>query len=620
MANTQTETKKTATKKKPVLKAKSKALAVPVKRAKKTPVEKALAQVVAAISPAEEKEKPDVITEIEQTVEALAKLPQTIQGKGYKLVNLNSTDGAQIVVEKKSAAERLYEWNADRFPYHLVSRVAMKMPAALPLTHFLSADDFEELKDHFPPFYEQLQKTLFARKAMVAKILAENGPIPFEFLCECLNPSINKFIGLGDRYGKIQSVELREGWFGPRVYVKYSYSFWVNGKLKTRMTEHVMRPDGTSKTMMDWGFNLNPSQEKLDELFARGKKVIDLNNKCGYAMITGNLTYKVGWFTREAPATGRAIVDKAGHGLFNPSDREDRYDEEREGAILVECSEASADDVRSVDPTLTIFSFSAKKWGTVHVSQASDITFRDDSFEKLVMPDGDKKLVHTLVKNSDATLTSDLVDGKGGGCVLLLHGKPGLGKTLTAEAVAETLRRPLYAVSVGELGTNPETLEEKLQTVLQTAQRWNAVLLLDEADVFLEARRSGDIDRNAMVGTFLRLLEYYNGVLILTTNRVQDMDKAFYSRISLALRYGDFGSETREQVVANLLSANSVKLDEGAIMQIAKMDVNGRQIKNSIRIARFMAKEEARAVHAADIILVLNKLKDFQESFETKAA
>lgn len=67
------------------------------------------------------------------------------------------------------------------------------------------------------------------------------------------------------------------------------------------------------------------------------------------------------------------------------------------------------------------------------------------------------------------------------------HGPPGTGKTLTAEGIAELLKRPLYMVSVGELGTNPHQLETELNKILDVAHSWGAVLLLDEADVFLGA-------------------------------------------------------------------------------------------------------------------------------------
>lgn len=60
---------------------------------------------------------------------------------------------------------------------------------------------------------------------------------------------------------------------------------------------------------------------------------------------------------------------------------------------------------------------------------------------------------------------------------------------------------------------------------------WRAVLLIDEADVFLERRSPHDINGNAIVGVFLRVLEYCTGILFLTSNRVTTIDEAFRSRI-----------------------------------------------------------------------------------------
>lgn len=136
------------------------------------------------------------------------------------------------------------------------------------------------------------------------------------------------------------------------------------------------------------------------------------------------------------------------------------------------------------------------------------------------------------VTDSKGTI-KDVVSGKGGGLVVVLHGRPGVGKTLTAEAVADLLRAPLYSVTAGELGMTAEQLEKKLRDVLDTVETWGAVLLIDEADVFLEQRSLNDVARNAMVSVFLRALEYHSGVLFLTTNRVHTVDPAFQSRFSL---------------------------------------------------------------------------------------
>jgi SpoVK/Ycf46/Vps4 family AAA+-type ATPase len=124
----------------------------------------------------------------------------------------------------------------------------------------------------------------------------------------------------------------------------------------------------------------------------------------------------------------------------------------------------------------------------------------------------------------------DFVAGKGKGLVGLLYGEPGLGKTYTAEAIAETARMPLYSVSSGALGSDVETISTRLTHILDLATHWRAVLLVDEADVFLTKRTIADLERNAIVSVFLREIEYYPGILILTTNRAESIDAAFRSK------------------------------------------------------------------------------------------
>lgn len=101
---------------------------------------------------------------------------------------------------------------------------------------------------------------------------------------------------------------------------------------------------------------------------------------------------------------------------------------------------------------------------------------------------------------------------------------------LAAEAIAETGKMPLYAVSSGALGHEATQIHERLSVILKLAAHWKAVLLLDEADVFLAQRKVEDIERNAIVSIFLRELEYYEGILLLTTNQVEVIDEAFQSK------------------------------------------------------------------------------------------
>lgn len=202
-------------------------------------------------------------------------------------------------------------------------------------------------------------------------------------------------------------------------------------------------------------------------------------------------------------------------------------------------------------PVVLGFAFSEKLWLEFSLSGVNDIAWNDDAYGSLVLPDDKKTTVRALVeshKYHPAKAIDDVIQGKGKGLVFVLHGPPGTGKTLTAESISELLRCPLYIVSAGELGTDPARLEQELQKILDIAHSWGALLLLDEADVFLEKREVHDIHRNALVSIFLRLLEYFQGILFLTTNRVETFDDAFQSRIHVALRYDELTNKARKEV------------------------------------------------------------------------
>jgi hypothetical protein len=164
-------------------------------------------------------------------------------------------------------------------------------------------------------------------------------------------------------------------------------------------------------------------------------------------------------------------------------------------------------------PAVVGFSFTAKTWGHILVNGLEAIQFHDRAFDQLVLAEERKQLIRALVRFGGEPGADDIVGGKRGGSIFLLHGPPGVGKTLTAEAIAEVLHRPLYYVSMGELGLTPDEMERRLSDVLELCAGWNALTLFDEADVFLETRTTSDITRNAMVCVMLRLLEYHPGIL-----------------------------------------------------------------------------------------------------------
>lgn len=352
------------------------------------------------------------------------------------------------------------------------------------------------------------------------------------------------------------------------------------------------------------------------ELEARGRIFRDAVKNPSYMSYVGEVYQPTwfGWFPMGG--NGRVVVDGPGCRSMMPNVMQTMLmgirdnDDENNKTFEIEDNE-----LYMTSPFVPLFSFRQKRWLVGKVAGLSPVVFKTDVFDKLVLDDERKFIVKSLVEHS-GTSFSDIIGGKSGGFIFLLHGPPGVGKTLTAEATAETLQRPLYMVSVGELGTDPQQLETKLGQILELADRWNAVLLLDEADIFLEQRTDHDLERNAMVGIFLRLLEYFNGVMFLTTNRVKNFDRAFHSRISLALHYGEMDDNTRRKVWTNLLTAADIKIGKGGVNldTLAKMPLNGRQIKNSIRLAQTIAKAKGKSVDEETLLMMSKYAEEFSNS------
>lgn len=252
------------------------------------------------------------------------------------------------------------------------------------------------------------------------------------------------------------------------------------------------------------------------------------------------------------------------------------------------CTEFSEEELLIASPVVLGFAFSEKLWLEFSVSGIADIEWDEGAFDSLVLPDNQKAIVKALVESHThhaAHNIDDVIQGKGKGLVAVLHGPPGTGKTLTAEGVAELLKRPLYMVSAGELGTDPRVLEGELTKILDITHAWGAVLLLDEADVFLEQRTIQDVHRNALVSIFLRLLEYFQGILFLTTNRVETFDDAFQSRIHIALRYLELTTKAKRRVwkmfldkVRAIDGVETAPFSEKDYDQLAKHNLNGRQV------------------------------------------
>ncbi|KAH8879789.1 ATPase [Thozetella sp. PMI_491] len=328
--------------------------------------------------------------------------------------------------------------------------------------------------------------------------------------------------------------------------------------------------------------------------------------------VTGRIVVDIGSFNRFSPYRTRYLSD------WNPKDLA-RLAAHRKANIL------SSSETLNMAPFHHMlarsrtrgYSLKLKKWLDFYVENVTEIEWNTNAFDTLVLPEDQKELILAFSESQlQGSSFDDVISGKGKGVICLLSGPPGVGKTLTAEAVAENLRVPLHTLSSGDLGSQPWEVESGLSRILELVARWNAILLLDECDVFLESRSTHDLERNKVVSIFLRTLEYYEGILFLTTNRVDNIDAAFQSRIHVSLEYPDLTAASRRQIWRNFLQSKTLKCDfsEKDLDELSQLQLNGRQIKNILKTAQLLAARKKSILQRSfiDTVLAIEKRRPAQ--------
>lgn len=355
-------------------------------------------------------------------------------------------------------------------------------------------------------------------------------------------------------------------------------------------------------------FEKEPDQVKIESAFLEhGKRFCELSmmnprrfmNYKGSSNMTSERT---GCIVKEN-ADGRVMIDLGSFARLNPffpmGNAQPPSEVIRNKGIKT--FDITGDETRMFAPAIVYgFSFSRKRWGSFSVCGFSPVDFHTSAYDDLVMNKTTKDLVENLVRKQlddgkDMAMPDkgriDPIASKGDGCVLLCYGPPGTGKTLTAESLSEKLQCPLWCLSVSELGLTPKSLEETLVQVLDVAASWGAILLLDEADLFLEKRKASDMKRTAMTGVFLRQLEYYRGVLFLTTNRDSAFDDAIRSRIAMFLHYEKHNEEQRRKIWTDVFGRVGLKdVPSEDLEQFAKPEFNGREIRNIVKTAHTLSR------------------------------
>ena len=251
-------------------------------------------------------------------------------------------------------------------------------------------------------------------------------------------------------------------------------------------------------------------------------------------------------------------------------------------------------------PFVRVFSLNAKQYGEVDVRDIRKPNWDTSAFDKLVLPKVTKDLIQQLVGANVAELPGDLLSGKNGGIVILAAGPSGVGKTMTAEVMAEQLGIPIYIMDTRELGSEARHIEHNLDMIFKRASRWNCLLLLDEADVFMQ-ERGNDLQHNSAVAAFLRSMDSFQGVLFLTTNLQKIIDPAFASRVTIGLKYEPLNEQARASLWDKMFANADMTLKGGVANLAAQHDMNGREIRNAVRLARAVIGKVVTVEEMADI-------------------
>ncbi len=198
---------------------------------------------------------------------------------------------------------------------------------------------------------------------------------------------------------------------------------------------------------------------------------------------------------------------------------------------------------------------------------------------------------------------------------LLFYGPPGTGKTWGATCIAKALGKELMVISAAEIQTSePGGANRNIEAAFLQAKKKDCVLFLDECDGLITDRSHVGMILASEINTLLTCLEKFEGVVIFATNRCDTLDPAMARRISLMVEFKNPNEETRADIWKVMLPKKMPLAKDVSIEKLAKFELTGGYIKNTIlSAARTAAAEEASEVtmkHFAQAIKRIKETKD----------
>ncbi|KAJ5368006.1 uncharacterized protein N7496_007766 [Penicillium cataractarum] len=279
--------------------------------------------------------------------------------------------------------------------------------------------------------------------------------------------------------------------------------------------------------------------------------------------------------------------------LIAPALEINETDEDEFNAPVVD--ELTEHQLLLLTPHALAYVLKHKQWILISLDHVQESAPSSESISNLVIGEAELRTIQVLSNRQNSKIkhwSADFIEGKGSGQIILLH-----------EAISEWLHRPLLALTVADIGTVETLVEVEPLKWFNLAEAWNAVLLVDEADIFLERRQNRDLARKGLVSAFLRRMEYFKGLLFLTTNRVGQIDDAFISRVHIAIGYPSLSEDARRKVWNGFFRklvcdrAGKIQISPDAkawVLETAgETQLNGRDIRNALQTAITLAEFES---------------------------
>ncbi|MDO4731477.1 MAG: ATP-binding protein [Clostridia bacterium] len=251
-----------------------------------------------------------------------------------------------------------------------------------------------------------------------------------------------------------------------------------------------------------------------------------------------------------------------------------------------------------------------------NLEKKADLVYTKHTWENLILPEKEKKMLRNACnqlkfKNKvyeQWGMNERITYGRG--ISMLFAGPPGTGKTMGAHVVANELGIEMYKVNLSQIVSKyiGET-EKNLNEIFQEAKKTNVILFFDETDAILgkrtEVKDSKDKNANMETSYLLQKMEEYDGITVMTTNYIENIDNAFFRRISYVIHFPFPEPAYRKKIWENMFPKKMPIEDIDFDYLGNQFEIAGGNIKNTVVAAAFMAASENEAVSMGHIVKAL---------------